>query len=112
MGDCNGCGAFTHTSWNDHETVVANLFDDDPRRIGDRIPCYALFIDPALVRIGMTEAEALASGKPVLRAKMPMQRVGRVREAGETQGFMREARPIHPLNAEVSPPRPQRACPA
>lgn len=89
VGDCNGRGAFTHTSWNDHEIVVANLFDDDPRRISDRIPCYALFIDPALGRVGMTETEAMASGKRVLRAKMPMQRVGRAREAGETQGFMK-----------------------
>jgi len=89
VGDCNGRGAFTHTAWNDHEIVVANLFGDDPRRIGDRIPCYALFIDPALGRVGMTETEALASGKRVLRAKIPMQRVGRAREAGETQGFMK-----------------------
>jgi pyruvate/2-oxoglutarate dehydrogenase complex dihydrolipoamide dehydrogenase (E3) component len=89
VGDCNGRGAFTHTSWNDHEIVVATLFDGDPRRIGDRIACYALFIDPALGRVGMTETEALASGRPVLRAKMPMQRVGRAREAGETQGFMK-----------------------
>jgi pyruvate/2-oxoglutarate dehydrogenase complex dihydrolipoamide dehydrogenase (E3) component len=89
VGDCNGRGAFTHTSWNDHEIVVANLFDNDPRRITDRIPCYALFIDPALGRVGMTEAEAVAGGKRLLRAKMPMQRVGRAREAGETQGFMK-----------------------
>lgn len=89
VGDCNGRGAFTHTSWNDHEIVVANLFDNDPRRISDRIPCYALFIDPALGRVGMNEAEAVASGKRLLRAKMPMQRVGRAREAGETQGFMK-----------------------
>ena len=89
VGDCNGRGAFTHTARNDHEIVVANVFDDDPRRIGDRIPCYALFIDPALGRVGMTETEALASGKRVLCAKIPMQRVGRAREAGETQGFMK-----------------------
>ncbi len=89
VGDCNGRGAFTHTAWNDHEIVVANLFDNDPRRISDRIPCYALFIDPALGRIGMTETEARASGRRLLRAKMPMQRVGRAREAGETQGFMK-----------------------
>jgi pyruvate/2-oxoglutarate dehydrogenase complex dihydrolipoamide dehydrogenase (E3) component len=89
VGDCNGRGAFTHTAWNDHEIVVANLFDGDPRRLGDRIPCYALFIDPALGRVGMTDAEAKASGKRLLRAKMPMQRVGRAREAGETQGFMK-----------------------
>jgi pyruvate/2-oxoglutarate dehydrogenase complex dihydrolipoamide dehydrogenase (E3) component len=89
VGDCNGRGAFTHTAWNDHEIVVANLFDDDPRRIADRIPCYALFIDPPLGRVGMSEDEARASGRRVLRAKMPMQRVGRAREAGETQGFMK-----------------------
>jgi pyruvate/2-oxoglutarate dehydrogenase complex dihydrolipoamide dehydrogenase (E3) component len=92
VGDCNGRGAFTHTSWNDHEIVVANLFDNDPRRITDRIACYALFIDPALGRIGMTETEArvaMSQGRKVLRAKMPMQRVGRAREAGETQGFMK-----------------------
>ena len=93
VGDCNGRGAFTHTSWNDHEIVVANLFDHDPRKISDRIPCYALFIDPALGRVGMSEtearAEAQASGRKLLRAKMPMQRVGRAREAGETQGFMK-----------------------
>jgi pyruvate/2-oxoglutarate dehydrogenase complex dihydrolipoamide dehydrogenase (E3) component len=89
VGDCNGRGAFTHTAWNDHEVVAANLFDGDPRRISDRIACYALFIDPPLARIGMNEAEALASGRSLLRAKMPMQRVGRAREAGETQGFMK-----------------------
>ena len=88
-GDCNGRGAFTHTASNDHEIVVANVFDNDPRRISDRIPCYALFIDPPLGRIGATEREVRASGKPALRAKMPMQRVGRAREAGETQGFMK-----------------------
>jgi pyruvate/2-oxoglutarate dehydrogenase complex dihydrolipoamide dehydrogenase (E3) component len=89
VGDCNGRGAFTHTSWNDHEIVVANLFDDDSRRITDRIACYALFIDPPLGRIGMSETEARATGRKLLRATMPMQRVGRAREAGETQGLMK-----------------------
>jgi pyruvate/2-oxoglutarate dehydrogenase complex dihydrolipoamide dehydrogenase (E3) component len=89
VGDCNGRGAFTHTAWNDHEIVVANLFDRDPRRIGERIACYALFIDPPLARIGASEAEVRASGRPALIAKMPMQRVGRARESGETQGFMK-----------------------
>ncbi|MBT9465262.1 FAD-containing oxidoreductase [Hydrogenophaga sp.] len=89
VGDCNGRGAFTHTAWNDHEIVVANLFDTDPRRISDRIPCYALFIDPALGRMGMSETEARASGRRVLMGKMTMQKVGRAREAGETQGFMK-----------------------
>ena len=89
VGDANGRGAFTHTSWNDHEIVAANLFDNDPRGISDRIPCYALFIDPPLGRAGMNEAEARASGRKLLAAKMPMSRVGRAREAGETQGFMK-----------------------
>ncbi len=104
VGDCNGRGAFTHTAWNDHEIVVANLFDNDPRRISDRIPCYALFIDPALGRIGITEAEARASGRRVLYAKMAMQRVGRAREAGETQGFMKvlvDAENQHLLGAAI-----------
>jgi pyruvate/2-oxoglutarate dehydrogenase complex dihydrolipoamide dehydrogenase (E3) component len=89
LGDANGRGAFTHTSWNDYEIVAANLFDHDARRISDRIPAYALFIDPPLGRAGMNEAEARASGRRVLHAKMPMTRVGRAREAGETQGFMK-----------------------
>ena len=92
VGDCNGRGAFTHTAWNDHEIVVANLFDNDERRVSDRIPCYALFIDPALGRVGMNEAEArtaMTQGRRILVGKMPMQRVGRAREAGETQGFMK-----------------------
>ncbi len=89
LGDANGRGAFTHTSYNDYEIVAANLFDGDRRRLSDRIPAYALFIDPPLGRAGMNEAEARASGKRVLAGKMPMTRVGRAREAGETQGFMK-----------------------
>jgi pyruvate/2-oxoglutarate dehydrogenase complex dihydrolipoamide dehydrogenase (E3) component len=89
LGDCNGKGAFTHTSYNDYEIVAANLFDDDRRRISDRIPCYALFIDPPLGRAGMSEVEARKTGRKVLVGKMPMTRVGRAREAGEMQGFMK-----------------------
>lgn len=89
LGDANGRGAFTHTSYNDHEIVAANLFDGAQRRVSDRIPCYALFIDPPLGRAGMNEREALASGRRLLAAKMQMARVGRAREAGETQGFMK-----------------------
>ena len=89
MGDANGRGAFTHTSWNDYEIVAANLFDEDARKISDRIPCYALFIDPPLGRVGMNQAEAKASGRKILAGKMLMTRVGRAREAGETQGFMK-----------------------
>jgi pyruvate/2-oxoglutarate dehydrogenase complex dihydrolipoamide dehydrogenase (E3) component len=89
LGECNGRGAFTHTSYNDYEIVAANLFDNDKRRISDRIQTYALFIDPPLGRAGMTEAEARKSGKRVLVGKMPMARIGRAREMGETQGFMK-----------------------
>jgi pyruvate/2-oxoglutarate dehydrogenase complex dihydrolipoamide dehydrogenase (E3) component len=89
LGDCNGQGAFTHTSYNDYEIVAANLFDGERRRISDRIPTYALFIDPPLGRAGMSEAEARKSGRRLLAGKMLMTRVGRAREAGEMQGFMK-----------------------
>jgi pyruvate/2-oxoglutarate dehydrogenase complex dihydrolipoamide dehydrogenase (E3) component len=88
-GDVNGRGAFTHTSYNDFEIVAANLFDNDPRRISDRIPCYALFIDPPLGRAGMTEHEVRAKGIKALVATLPMTSVGRARERGETLGFMK-----------------------
>ncbi|MEE8264635.1 MAG: FAD-containing oxidoreductase [Gammaproteobacteria bacterium] len=89
IGDCNGRGAFTHTSYNDYEIVVANLFDNDPRRVTDRITAYGLYIDPPLGRAGMTEREVRASGRKVLVGKMMMTRVGRARERSETQGFMK-----------------------
>ena len=89
MGDCNGKGAFTHTAYNDFEIIAANLLDNDPRKVSDRITCYGLFIDPPLGRVGMTEAEARATGRPVLVGKRPMTRVGRAIEKGETQGFMK-----------------------
>ncbi len=88
-GDVNGRGAFTHTSYNDYEIVAANLFDDDPRRVSDRITAYALYIDPPLGRVGMTENEVRASGRRALIGKMMMSRVGRARERSETQGFMK-----------------------
>lgn len=89
LGDCNGHGAFTHTSYNDYEIVAANLFDDDPRALSDRIPCYGLYIDPPLGRIGMTEAQARESGRRVLLGKRPMTRVGRAFERSETDGFIK-----------------------
>ncbi|BCP51399.1 mercuric reductase [Kaistia sp. 32K] len=89
LGDCNGRGAFTHTSYNDFEIVAANLLDDDPRRVTDRIPVYALYTDPPLGRVGFTEAEAIRTGKRVLVSKRPMTRVSRAIEKGETQGFMK-----------------------
>jgi pyruvate/2-oxoglutarate dehydrogenase complex dihydrolipoamide dehydrogenase (E3) component len=88
-GDVNGHGAFTHTSYNDYEIVVANLFDDDPRKVTDRILCYGLFIDPPLGRIGMSEKEVRASGRRALVGKRLMTRVGRAREFGETRGFIK-----------------------
>jgi pyruvate/2-oxoglutarate dehydrogenase complex dihydrolipoamide dehydrogenase (E3) component len=89
IGDCNGRGAFTHTSWNDFEIVAANLFDNDPRKVTDRITCYGLFIDPPLGRVGMTEREVRAKGIKALSAKLPMSSVGRARQRGETAGFMK-----------------------
>jgi pyruvate/2-oxoglutarate dehydrogenase complex dihydrolipoamide dehydrogenase (E3) component len=89
MGDCNGKGAFTHTSYNDFEIVAANLLDDDPRRVSDRITTYALYIDPPLGRAGMTVEQVRASGRPALVGQRPMTRVGRAVEKGETQGFMK-----------------------
>ena len=89
LGDCNGHGGFTHTSYNDFEIVAANLLDGGMRRVTDRIPAYNLYVDPPLGRAGMTEAQARQSGRPVLMAKRPMTRVGRAVEKGETQGFMK-----------------------
>ncbi len=89
LGDCNGKGAFTHTSYNDFEIVAANLLDHDPRRLSDRITAYALYTDPPLGRVGMTEHEVRRHRKPALIAKRPMTRVSRAVEKGETQGFMK-----------------------
>ena len=89
LGDCNGQGAFTHTSYNDFEIVAANLLDNDPRRVSDRITAYNLYTDPPLGRVGMTEAEVRKSGRPALMATMAMEDVSRAFEKGETQGFMK-----------------------
>ena len=89
LGDCNGKGAFTHTAYNDYEIVAANLLDNDPRKVSDRILTYALFVDPPLGRAGMTEADVKKSGRKALLATRPMTRVGRAIEKGETQGFMK-----------------------
>ena len=89
LGDCNGHGAFTHTSYNDYEIVAANLFNADHRRISDRIQAYALYIDPPLGRCGMTDAEIRKSGRRALVAKYPMSKVSRASEKGETQGFIK-----------------------
>jgi pyruvate/2-oxoglutarate dehydrogenase complex dihydrolipoamide dehydrogenase (E3) component len=89
LGDCNGRGAFTHTSYNDYEIVADNLFNADHRRVSDRIRAYALYIDPPLGRCGMTESEIRKSGRRALMSKYPMSRVSRAYEKGETQGFMK-----------------------
>lgn len=89
MGDCNGKGAFTHTSYNDFEIVAANLLDNDPRRVSDRIPAHCLYTDPPLGRAGMTEREVRKAGKPALIGTRPMTKVGRAVEKGETEGFMK-----------------------
>jgi pyruvate/2-oxoglutarate dehydrogenase complex dihydrolipoamide dehydrogenase (E3) component len=89
LGDCNGRGAFTHTSYNDFEIVAANLLDKGSRKVSDRIPVHAVYIDPPLAQIGMTEREVRASGRPALIGTRPMSRVSRAIEKGETQGFIK-----------------------
>ena len=89
LGECNGRGAFTHTAYNDYEIVAANLLHGDRRRVSDRIDCYGLFIDPPLGRVGMTEEQVRASGRPALIGKRPMTKVGRAVQRGETRGFMK-----------------------
>ncbi|MCC6470927.1 MAG: FAD-containing oxidoreductase [Alphaproteobacteria bacterium] len=89
LGDCNGRGAFTHTSYNDYEIVAENLLDGAKRRISDRIPAYALYIDPPLGRAGMNDAEARKSGRKVLAGRLDMRSIGRARERSETAGFLK-----------------------
>jgi pyruvate/2-oxoglutarate dehydrogenase complex dihydrolipoamide dehydrogenase (E3) component len=89
LGDCNGRGAFTHTAYNDYEVVAANLLDGGNRRVSDRISAYALYIDPPLGRVGLSETEARRTGRKLLVSKRPMTRVGRAIEKGETKGFMK-----------------------
>jgi pyruvate/2-oxoglutarate dehydrogenase complex dihydrolipoamide dehydrogenase (E3) component len=89
LGDCNGRGAFTHTSYNDFEIAAANLLDGEARKISDRIPGYALYIDPPLGRVGLTETQARVSGRPILIGTRPMTRVARAVEKGETAGLMK-----------------------
>jgi pyruvate/2-oxoglutarate dehydrogenase complex dihydrolipoamide dehydrogenase (E3) component len=89
LGDCNGRGAFTHTAYNDYEIMAANLLDAADRRVTNRIPCYALYVDPPLGRVGMTEAQARATGRRIQIGQRPMTRVARAREKGETDGLMK-----------------------
>lgn len=104
LGDCNGKGAFTHTSYNDFEIVAANLLDHDPRRVSDRITAYNLYVDPPLGRAGMTEAQVRSSGQRALIGKRAMTRVARAIEKGESQGFMKvliDADTKHILGAAI-----------
>jgi pyruvate/2-oxoglutarate dehydrogenase complex dihydrolipoamide dehydrogenase (E3) component len=89
LGDCNGRGAFTHTAYNDYEIVADNLLTGVDRKVSDRIPCYALYVDPPLGRVGMTESEARALGKRIAIGRRPMSRVARAREKDETHGLMK-----------------------
>jgi pyruvate/2-oxoglutarate dehydrogenase complex dihydrolipoamide dehydrogenase (E3) component len=89
LGDCNGRGAFTHTAYNDFEIVADNLLDGADRKVTDRIPAYALYIDPPLGRVGMGEGEAKKAGHRIQVGKRPMTRVGRAVEKDETLGFMK-----------------------
>ena len=104
LGDCNGKGAFTHTSYNDFEIVAGNLLDQDPRRVSDRIPAYCIYTDPPLGRVGMTEEAVRKSGRPALIGTRPMTKVGRAVEKGETAGFMKilvDARSKQILGASI-----------
>lgn len=104
LGDCNRRGAFTHTSYNDYEIVAENLLDGASRRLSDRIPVHALYIDPPLAHVGMTEAEVRASGRPALVGMRPMTRVNRAIEKGETYGYMKvfvDAETRHILGATI-----------
>ncbi len=89
LGECNGHGAFTHTAYNDFEIVAANLLEGANRKLSARIPAYALYIDPPLGRVGLTQTEAQRSGRPLLINTRPMTRVGRAVEKNETLGFMK-----------------------
>ncbi len=91
LGDCNGRGAFTHTSYHDYQVATDLLLGEGKRKVSDRIPCHAVYMDPPLGRVGMTEREAVSSGRKILAAKLPMNRVGRAKEEGETEGFMKVA---------------------
>jgi pyruvate/2-oxoglutarate dehydrogenase complex dihydrolipoamide dehydrogenase (E3) component len=104
LGDCNPHGGFTHTAYNDFEIAAANILDNDPRRVSDRISCYALYTDPPLGRIGLTEEQVRKSGKPALIGTRPMTKVGRAVEKGETEGFMKiliDAESKHILGASL-----------
>ncbi|GAB4417801.1 MAG: FAD-containing oxidoreductase [Bryobacter sp.] len=88
LGDCNGRGAFTHTSYNDYEIVAENLLENAGRKVSDRIPCYSLFTDPPLARVGLNRQQAAQRGLAFRVGHRPMTRVSRAVEKGETSGFL------------------------
>ncbi|NLD54074.1 MAG: FAD-containing oxidoreductase [Burkholderiaceae bacterium] len=89
LGDCNGKGAFTHTAYNDYEIVADNLLANAGRKHTDRVPVYALFTDPPLGRVGMNAREIRKAGIDSQVGKIPMTRVARAREKGESEGFLK-----------------------
>jgi pyruvate/2-oxoglutarate dehydrogenase complex dihydrolipoamide dehydrogenase (E3) component len=89
LGDCNGQGAFTHTAYNDFQIVNSHLFEKDKRYLSDRFLCYAAYIDPALARVGMNEKEIRKKGIKAKVATMPMSKIARAKEMGETQGHLK-----------------------
>lgn len=89
LGDINGKGAFTHTSYHDYEIVRDNLLHGRDRKWTDRYTAYNLYVDPPLGRVGVTEKAARESGKSVLMATMPMSSVSRAIEQAETAGLMK-----------------------
>ena len=90
LGDVNGRGAFTHTSVNDAQVVLdVRNGASDPRTIAERDTVYAMFIDPPLGRVGLSEKEAVAQGYDVRVASRAMHRIARAKEAGETQGLIK-----------------------
>jgi pyruvate/2-oxoglutarate dehydrogenase complex dihydrolipoamide dehydrogenase (E3) component len=89
IGDCNGHGPFTHTSYNDYEIVAENLLDGASRKLSDRIPAHALYVDPPLAHVGMTEAEVRRRGRAALVGMRPMTRISRAIEKGETFGYIK-----------------------
>ncbi|GAC1605916.1 MAG: FAD-containing oxidoreductase [Ramlibacter sp.] len=88
LGDINKRGAFTHTSYQDFQIVLANLAGGS-RTADGRVATYAMYTDPPLGRVGLSAAEARQAGRPMLTVNWPMQRVSRAREESETAGLIK-----------------------
>jgi pyruvate/2-oxoglutarate dehydrogenase complex dihydrolipoamide dehydrogenase (E3) component len=89
LGDCNGEGAFTHTSYNDFQIVNSHLFEERKRYLSDRFTCYAAFIDPPLARVGLNENDIKKQGLKAKVAIRPMSKIARAKEKGETAGKLK-----------------------